>query len=111
MLHVLLWALIVSLVINLSMFLIAYKLRSDKLTDISYAVTFITIALYGMTQSGISIGHALLAGAIGLWGMRLGGFLLYRVVKRGKDNRFDGVRESFIKFGRFCQLSGEKLNS
>ena len=97
----LLTSLAVSLGINLTMFIIAYVRQSDKLTDISYAVTFATIALYGFYKSDGSPSHILLASAVGIWSLRLGSFLLYRVIKRGKDSRFDGTRENFVKFGKF----------
>ncbi|NCU38631.1 DUF1295 domain-containing protein, partial [Candidatus Saccharibacteria bacterium] len=92
MLEVIFYALIVSLGINLSMFLIAYKLQSDKLTDISYAATFATLAAYGLWLSGASKYHVLLFFMVLIWAVRLGGFLLYRVTKVGKDSRFDEMR-------------------
>ena len=94
-------ALGVSLLINLSMFLVAFRLQSDKLTDVSYSVTFVTIAAWAFAMSDHSWYHVTLLVMVGLWAVRLGGFLLYRVLKKGKDGRFDGMRGSFIKFGRF----------
>ncbi|HEY0964933.1 MAG TPA: DUF1295 domain-containing protein [Candidatus Saccharimonadales bacterium] len=94
-------ALAVSLAINLSMFLVAFRLQSDKLTDISYAVTFATIAIWAFSSSDASLYHLLLLAVVILWSLRLGGFLLYRVVRSGKDSRFDDMRNNFLKFGRF----------
>lgn len=93
--------LVVSLAINLSMFLVAFWRRSDKLTDISYAVTFATIAIWSFVTSSREWYHTLLMALVVVWATRLGGFLLYRVIKKGKDARFDGMRESFTKFGKF----------
>lgn len=101
MLHILLLSLLLSLVINLAMFLVAFALKSDKLTDISYALSFIAVAVVVFTNGRRGMGHALLLAMITVWGVRIGGFLLYRVVKKGKDSRFDGVRENFRKFGTF----------
>lgn len=94
-------ALYVSLAINLSMFLVAFWRQSDKLTDISYAVTFATIAIWGFTFSEQNSYHLLLLAMVLLWALRLGGFLLYRVIQKGKDARFDEMRGSFWKFGQF----------
>ena len=94
-------ALVVSLGINLSMFLIAFWRKSDKLTDISYAATFATIAIWSFVTSNQTWYHALLLLMVLVWAVRLGSFLLYRVIKKGKDARFDGMRESFTKFGKF----------
>lgn len=99
--HPLAVALGVSLVINLSMFVVAFRLQSDKLTDISYAVTFATIALWGLVTSEQSGYHVVLTAMIGLWALRLGGFLLYRVIRSGQDSRFDDMRGDFFKFGKF----------
>lgn len=33
-----------------------------------------------------------------LWGIRIAGFLLYRILKTDKDDRFDEIRNNFFKF-------------
>lgn len=94
-------SLVVSIVINMAMFVVAFILRSDKLTDISYAVTFVVIALVSFLQTELSWYFTILFGMVAVWASRLGGFLLYRVIKTGKDSRFDGMRENFFKFAKF----------
>ena len=101
MVTLLLQGLLLSLAINIAMFLVAYRLKSDKLTDISYAVSFAVLALVAFFQGDASPYHAVLLAIILVWAVRIGGFLLYRVMKTGKDRRFDGVREDFKKFGTF----------
>lgn len=95
------YALLVSLLINLTMFVVAFRLQSDKLTDISYAATFATITVWAFATSGRNAYHLVLLAMLLLWSLRLGSFLLYRVIKTGKDARFDGMRESFVRFGKF----------
>lgn len=104
MTEVLLFSLGLSLAINIAMFLVAFRLQSDKLTDISYAVTFITLGLFGFVRSEQELYHLVLFAMILIWGVRIGGFLLYRVIKNGKDARFDDMRDKFFLFGRFWVL-------
>lgn len=100
--HILVVALGISLAINILMFLIAFKLKSDKLTDISYALTFISlVALYLFERTYDNAYPLVVSWIVLVWAVRIGGFLLMRVMKKGKDKRFDGMRESFTRFGRF----------
>lgn len=67
-----LWnALLVSFVINMVMFLVAYKLQSDRLTDISYATTFFVLSMCGLSISNKSFFHIVLFLLIALWAIRL----------------------------------------
>ncbi len=97
---------IVALGINLVMFIPAYKFKTDKLTDISYSVTFVVVALFGLLTNHISLSKLVLFLMIFIWAFRLGTYLLTRIQKMGKDNRFDSMRASIIKFGSFWVLQG-----
>lgn len=83
------------------MFLIAFRLKSDKLTDISYAVSFIALALLALHESKGTAYTLIGIGLVCVWALRIGSFLLYRVLRAGSDRRFDGMREHFWKFGKF----------
>lgn len=104
--EILLPFLIGSVVFNLALFIVAYILRSDKLTDISYALTFAAIAGAAYIANTPTVYSTLLVSMVILWALRIGGFLLVRVIRSGKDSRFDGMREDFWKFGRFWLLQG-----
>lgn len=93
--------LLLSLGINAILFVIAFSMKSDKLTDLSYATSFIAIAAAGFLHSEQSIYHTILLVMIAAWSARLGAFLLYRILRVGKDQRFDDIRENFFKFGKF----------
>ena len=47
-----------------------------------------------------------LAMMVVLWGVRLAGYLLYRIVRIKRDARFDGIRENFWKFFQFWLFQG-----
>ena len=53
------------------MFAVAYRLQSDKLTDVSYVKTFATIAAYGYFNSIQSAYHALALSLIVICSIRL----------------------------------------
>ena len=99
-------AFLVSMGINLLMFFPAYFLRTDKLTDISYAVTFVVISGVAFWVGGFSVPSLILFLMILFWAARLGGYLLNRIKKIKRDKRFDGMRESFWRFSRFWLLQG-----
>ena len=96
--------LIFALALNLVGFMIAYPLKTDKLTDISYALTFFGIGLFNVLGNEMTVNKWLVVSVTWLWAIRLGSFLLYRVNKVGKDDRFDDMRSSFWLFGRFWLL-------
>ena len=92
----------ISLLINVPLFLLAYKWQSDKLTDGSYAVSFIALALVALLASHlVTVSTLILAAMICIWGLRIGSHLVFRVITVGKDRRFDGMREDFVSFGKF----------
>ncbi len=101
----LIYALLISIVFNLSMFMVAFKNKTDRLTDISYALTFFALVLYAMVKDGGALFQKwILASMVLFWASRIGVYLYIRINKAGKDNRFDGMRDNFWKFGRFWFL-------
>jgi len=100
------WLLGFSLLINIVMFLVAYRRQTDKLTDISYALSFVALAVMGLVIGGASPTRLLLASMVAMWAGRLGGYLLARIRRIGHDKRFDQMRTNFWKFGQFWLLQG-----
>lgn len=94
--------LLIVLGINIALFLVAYRFKSDKLTDISYALSFLAldVAIIFDTKRLSTYGFILFL-MVALWAVRIGGFLLIRVLHVGKDRRFDDMRGSFTRFGKF----------
>lgn len=98
--------LIISIAINLVMFIPAYLLKTDKLTDLSYSLSFITLICAGFILNDFGIGRIILSCFVLLWAFRLGGFLFIRIHNWKRDKRFDGIREHFLKFLKFWILQG-----
>ena len=98
--------LMIALGINLIMFVPAFKFRTDKLTDLSYSITFILLTLYAYLVNTPASLKLIAASMVVVWALRLGIFLFIRIRKMQKDKRFDGIRESFFRFIRFWLLQG-----
>lgn len=98
--------LIISLGINIIMFIPAFKLKTDKFTDISYSLSFIILILTALYLNPFSMPNLIVALMIATWALRLGIFLFIRIGKMKKDKRFDGLRESFARFLKFWVLQG-----
>lgn len=98
--------LLISLGIQILLFIPAYKLKTDKLTDLSYSLTFIVIATVLLVGSDYSWTKILLFLMILSWGLRLGLYLVKRIWKIGKDKRFDEIRIDFFRFLSFWIFQG-----
>ena len=96
--------LFISLAFNMIMFLFAFKFKTDKLTDISYALSFIFLILLSFLTSDMNFFKIILCFMLLIWSFRIGTFLFIRINKIKKDRRFDGMREDFIKFLSFWLL-------
>lgn len=98
--------LLIALGINIVMFIPAFKFKTDKLTDLSYSLTFIILITLTLILSNFTLSKLILTLMIIVWGLRLGIFLFIRIRKMKKDKRFDGMRESFLRFLKFWVLQG-----
>jgi steroid 5-alpha reductase family enzyme len=98
--------LLIALGINILMFIPAFKFKTDKLTDLSYSLTFIVLIILTLLLSQFSNYKLILTLMVIAWGLRLGIFLFIRIRKMKRDKRFDGMRESFFRFLKFWVLQG-----
>lgn len=96
----------VSVALNLVMFTIAYLLQTDKITDISYAATFVLLASYFLFQNSVSSYKLILFGILVLWAFRLGFYLFVRIHEMGRDERFDHIRTNIKSFFLFWVMQG-----
>ncbi|HET7782635.1 DUF1295 domain-containing protein [Pseudarthrobacter sp. CC4] len=80
-------------------FIPAFKAQTEKYYDLTGALTYISITLLLVVLTpGVDARGLLLAAMVVAWAVRLGSFLFRRVSKHGKDDRFDEIKPSFIRF-------------
>ena len=98
-------ALLISVAINAVFFAFAAILRTDKVTDLSYSLSFVVLAVVLLIRGGhFSATPVLAAVLICAWGIRLGTYLFSRIMKTGVDHRFDDIRDRPLRFARFWAL-------
>ncbi len=96
------------MILNVIMFFIAFRLQTDKLTDITYSLSFFSLAAFAFVlgRGWESLGKIWITALIVIWAIRLGWYLLDRVTQLGKDERFDKIRVNKNRFFRFFVLQG-----
>ncbi len=104
----LLYGFLFVVLLNVFMFYWAYRLQTDKLTDITYSASFAALSLYSifMGDALASMGKLIMGALVLMWALRLGYYLFDRVSKIGKDERFDEIRVNKKRFFRFFLLQG-----
>jgi steroid 5-alpha reductase family enzyme len=80
-------------------FIPSYWRQTEKLFDLIGSLTYITVSTLALLLSTGVDGRAILMWVlVVIWAVRLGTFLFRRIKKAGKDDRFDEIKPSFIRF-------------
>lgn len=80
----------VTVLMQCSFFAVAYTCQFDKVTDLAGALNFIVLAVLSLVLQDVYDTRAIVATCMQVaWALRLGSFLLLRVLKRGRTKRFD----------------------
>lgn len=88
-------------------FIPAYINQTEKFYDITGTFTYISVTLLALIFSpNLDARSLLLASLVLIWTLRLGLFLFQRVRRSGKDDRFDEIKPSFIRFLNAWTLQG-----
>lgn len=102
--------LLISFAIQIAFFVIAATLKTDKVTDLSYGLSFVKISVLLLIIGGsFYLYQIVIAALITAWGLRLAFYLFYRIFKMGRDKRFDGIRENPVKFAGFWLLQAVSI--
>jgi steroid 5-alpha reductase family enzyme len=88
-------------------FLPAYFLQTEKFFDLTGSITYISVIIIAAILSKSTDGRSILLSALVIiWATRLGAFLFGRIKKAGKDDRFDEIKPSFIRFLNVWTIQG-----
>ena len=80
-------------------FIPAYLFQTEKFFDLTGSITYISVIIIAAAfGKAMDVRTILLAALVVVWAIRLGTFLFRRIQKAGKDDRFDEIKPSFIRF-------------
>ncbi len=101
------WAVVAAFIIQWLVFIPSFKAQTEKFFDLTGSLTYvaITVMLVALTP-GIDARGLLLAALVALWALRLGTFLSRRISASGKDDRFDEIKPSFVRFLNVWTVQG-----
>jgi steroid 5-alpha reductase family enzyme len=104
-----LFALVVGLafVIQWIVFIPSFVRQTEKFFDLTGSITYISVTTLALLLSSAIDARAILLWAlVVIWAVRLGTFLFRRIQKAGKDDRFDELKPSFIRFLNVWTIQG-----
>ena len=88
-------------------FIPAYRQQTEKFYDITGSITYILVVTLALVFSPVINTRALLLWLlVVVWAVRLGSFLFRRIQKAGKDDRFDEIKPSLIRFLNAWTIQG-----
>jgi len=80
-------------------FVPAFLLQTEKFFDLTGSLTYVSLATIGILYTRLADVRAILLWAmVTAWALRLGTFLFRRIRKAGKDERFNDIKPSFLRF-------------
>jgi len=93
---------IVTVAMQLSFFAVAAICKFDKVTDFAGGTNFVLLAVLTFSLAQTFAPRQITATVlVCVWGLRLSGYLLYRIIVIGEDKRFDDKREDCLRFAGF----------
>lgn len=88
-------------------FIPAWLLQTEKFFDLTGSITYTALVLLALgLRPGADGRSILLAVLVIVWAARLGTFLFGRIKKAGKDDRFDELKPSFLRFLMVWTIQG-----
>lgn len=93
------WLTLLNFLVQWTLWVLASLCHTEKFYDLAGSTTFILLAYLNYQWN--STGHprqAIQTSCIFIWALRLGLFLITRILKAGKDRRFDKIRSNPARF-------------
>ena len=91
-------------------FIPAFWFQTEKFYDLTGSITYVIMigvaVCYSRYSTELDARSILLAALVIIWALRLGTFLFGRIQKAGKDDRFDEIKPSFIRFLNAWTIQG-----
>lgn len=88
-------------------FTVAYLMQTEKFFDLTGSLTYISVTIAAAGLSSVVDGRTILLSIlVVIWAGRLGIFLFRRILKAGKDARFDEIKVSFVLYLNTWTLQG-----
>ena len=101
------FAVCLAFVVQWVVFIPAFLCQTEKYYDLTGGATYLLVALSAVYFSPVIDSRSiLLATLISIWALRLASFLFRRIHKAGKDDRFDNIKTSFLRFLLAWTLQG-----
>lgn len=88
----------VAFLINWIAFLPAFLFQTERFYDLTGSATYLCVVAAAYSMGPQSPRAMMLGALVCIWALRLGTYLLVRVLVAGKDRRFDQIKSSWPRF-------------
>ena len=101
------WAVGLAFLIQWLAFVPAYIFQTERFFDLVGSLTYISVMMMAvLLRDEVDVRSVLLLVLVVVWAVRLGAFLFRRIHKAGRDDRFDEIKLSFVRFLNAWTLQG-----
>ena len=88
-------------------FVPAYRRQTERYFDLTGSLSFVVVTVVALALSPVRDERSvLLLALVGIWAVRLGSFLFARMLQAGKDDRFDVLKPSPLRFLAVWTIQG-----
>lgn len=100
-------AVALAFLVQWAVFVPSYLARTERFFDLTGGLTYIGVTLLALALTpGLDARALILAAMVVVWAARLGTFLFRRISRSGKDDRFDALKSSPLRFLNVWTVQG-----